>query len=61
MANQEKPSLNNNEADQGNSNETKMMLIATGVVALIILGGMGINMLIHHDTNASHMETTAPK
>jgi flagellar basal body-associated protein FliL len=38
--------------------EMRMMWIATAVVVLVILGGMGINMLMHHDTNAATPETT---
>src|SRR5260370_40699145 len=38
--------------------EMRMMWIATAVVVLVILGGMGINMLVHHDTNAATPETT---
>ena len=43
--------------------EMRMMWIATAVVVLVILGGMGINMLVHHDTNAATPETSqsAPK
>jgi hypothetical protein len=37
--------------------EMRLMWIASAVVVLIILGGMGINMLFHHDTNAAP-ETT---
>ena len=38
--------------------EMRMMWIATAVVVLVILGGMGINMLVHHDTNAATPEAT---
>ncbi len=38
--------------------EMRMMWIATAVVVLVILGGMRINMLVHHDTNAATPETT---
>ena len=57
MANQNQPKTGEDEA---NSNETKMMWIAVGVIVLIIVGGMGINMLIHQDTSAA-VETSAPK
>jgi hypothetical protein len=33
--------------------ETRMMLIFSVAVVLLILGAMGINVLIHHDTNAA--------
>ena len=57
MANQNQPNTNEDEA----RNETKMMWIAVGVIVLIIVGGMGINMLTHHDTNASTVETSSPQ
>jgi hypothetical protein len=37
--------------------ETRMMLIFSVAVVLLILGAMGINVLIHHDTNAATPET----
>jgi hypothetical protein len=58
MANQNQ--LNTNE-DEAARNETKMMWIAVGVIVLIIVGGMGINMLVHHDTSASTVETSSPQ
>ena len=58
MANQNQPSTNEDEAAR---NETKMMWIAVGVIVLIIVGGMGINMLVHHDTSASTVETSSPQ
>jgi hypothetical protein len=41
------------------SRENRYMWIAVGVIILIMAGGMGINMLVHHDTNAA-TETSAP-
>ena len=50
--------------DEGR-NENKYMWIAVGVIVVIILGGMGINMLVHQDTNpeAAQMSSSqlAPK
>jgi hypothetical protein len=43
------------------SNENKYMWIAVAVIVLIIAGGMGINMLVHHETNADTVETSAPQ
>ncbi len=57
MANQNQPNTNEEESAR---NETKMMWIAVGVIVLIIVGGMGINMLVHHDTSASTVETSSP-
>jgi len=58
MANQNQPNTNEDDAAR---NETKMMWIAVGVIVLIIVGGMGINMLVHHDTSASTVETSSPQ
>jgi hypothetical protein len=38
--------------------EMRMMWIASVGIALLILGAMGINMLVHHDTSAATPETT---
>ena len=43
------------------SNENKYMWIAVGVIVVVILGGMGINMLVHHETNAETVETSSPQ
>jgi hypothetical protein len=47
--------------DEGNSNETKYMWIAVAVIAVIILGGMGINMLVHHETSGEAIEMSSQK
>jgi flagellar basal body-associated protein FliL len=45
--------------DQNNDkSEMRIMWIATAAVVLVILGAMGINMLVHHDTNAATPETS---
>jgi hypothetical protein len=54
MANESEPNT-----DEIN-NENRYMWIAVGVIVLVMAGGMGINMLVHHDTNASPVETSAP-
>ena len=38
--------------------EMRMMWIASAGIALLILGAMGINMLVHHETNAATPETS---
>jgi hypothetical protein len=38
--------------------EMRMMWIASAEIALLILGAMGINILVHHDTSAATPETT---
>jgi hypothetical protein len=48
---------NNND-----KHEMRMMWIASAGIALLILGAMGINILVHHDTSAATPETTqSPK
>jgi hypothetical protein len=46
MTNQHENETNSNEA---NSNETRNMWIAVAVVVVLLLGGMGVNKLVHHD------------
>jgi flagellar basal body-associated protein FliL len=38
--------------------EMRIMWIAAAAVVLLILGAMGINMLLHHETNAATAETS---
>jgi hypothetical protein len=38
--------------------EMRMMWVASVGIALVILGAMGINVLVHHDTSAAPPETT---
>jgi hypothetical protein len=38
--------------------EMRMMWIASAIVVLVILGAMGINMLVRHDTNTATPKTT---
>ena len=49
------------DEEEVNTNETKYMWIAVGVIMLIILGGMGINMLVHHETSADTIEVSSQK
>jgi hypothetical protein len=55
MANQSEP-----DSEQVNK-ESRYMWIAVGVIVAVLVGGMGVNMLVHHDTNASTIETTNPQ
>ena len=41
--------------------ENRFMYITVAVVVVLLLGGMGINMLVHKDTNAAPAETSQPK
>ena len=43
------------------SNENKYMWLAVGVIVVVILGGMGINMLVHHETSADTIEMGSQK
>ena len=43
------------------SNENKYMWIAVGVIVVVILGGMGINMLVHQETSADTIEMSGQK
>jgi hypothetical protein len=39
-------------------NEMRVMWIASAAIALLILGAMGINMLVHHETGAATPDTS---
>lgn len=55
MTNQE-----TNEAKQDiEKSDNRMMWIATAVIVLILVGGMGANMLLHHDTPGASADTEA--
>jgi hypothetical protein len=55
MATQDKPGTNEPELDRS---DDRYMWIAVGVIVIGLLGGMGINMLVHHESNAETIETT---
>jgi hypothetical protein len=38
--------------------DMRIMWIFSAAVVLLILGAMGINVLVHHDTNAATLGTT---
>jgi flagellar basal body-associated protein FliL len=38
--------------------EMRIMWIAAAAVVLLILGAMGINVLVHHETNAATPQTS---
>jgi hypothetical protein len=40
------------------SHETRNMWIAVAVILAILLGGMGINMLVHHDAGVDPPQAT---
>ena len=49
---------NQNEPDTEKS-DMRVMWIATAVIVLMILGAMGINMLVHHDTSTGSTEISS--
>ena len=55
MTNHDKASVNEPKIDR---RDDRYMWIAVGVIVIGLLGGMGINMLVHHETNADTIETT---
>ena len=59
MASQDKPNVSDEEYND--RNEMKYMWIAVGVIVLIIVGGMGINMLVHKETSADTIEMSSQK
>jgi hypothetical protein len=54
MASQDKP--NESDEEYNDTNEMKYMWIAVGVIVMVILGGMGINMLVHKESSAETVE-----
>jgi flagellar basal body-associated protein FliL len=50
---------NQNEPNES-SKDVRLMWISVAVIVLIIVGGMGINMLVHHDTSAGTVEAGNP-
>ena len=45
-------------ASSSSGRDDKLMFVAAFVIVLVMLGGMGINMLVHKETNAGTVETT---
>jgi hypothetical protein len=60
MSSQDKPNVSQSE-EYDDAKETKYMWIAVGLIVLVMVGGMGINMLIHHETSAQPVEMSAPQ
>jgi len=52
--------MTNQHESEINSNETRNMWIAVAVIVGLLLGGMGINILVHHDTSTDDVETHSP-
>jgi hypothetical protein len=41
--------MTNQRENETNSHETRNMWIAVAVIVVLLVGGMGVNTLIHHD------------
>jgi hypothetical protein len=42
-------SMTNQDETESNNNENRNMWIAVGVIVVLLVGGMGINTLVHHE------------
>ena len=58
MADEDKLDVTDNSEQEARS-DNRMMWISSVVILAIILGGMGINMLIHHDSSANPVTTNS--
>jgi len=47
-------------ADKTEPDDTRLMWIAGLAIIVLLVGGMGINMLIHQDSNAQPAEVSNP-
>jgi hypothetical protein len=47
-------------ADKTEPDDTRLMWIAGLAIIVLLIGGMGINMLIHQDSNAQPAEVSNP-
>jgi len=52
--------MTNQDKENIEKSDNRMMWIATAVIVLILVGGMGANMLFHHDTIANSADGSAP-
>jgi len=41
--------MTNQDETETNTNENRNMWIAVGVIVVLLVGGMGINALVHHE------------
>jgi flagellar basal body-associated protein FliL len=47
-------------ANQDEPENMRLMWVTVAVIVVLIVGGMGINMLVHHDTETRPTETSNP-
>jgi flagellar basal body-associated protein FliL len=52
--------MSNQDENEGISKENRNMWIAVGVIVVLLAGGMGVNMLVHHDTGTGEAQTSSP-
>jgi flagellar basal body-associated protein FliL len=52
--------MTNQDKENIEKSDNRMMWIATAVIVLILVGGMGANMLFHHDTITNSPDTSTP-
>jgi flagellar basal body-associated protein FliL len=45
--------MSNQDETENNTNENRNMWIAVGVIVVLLVGGMGINALVHHEPAAA--------
>jgi hypothetical protein len=47
-------------ADKSEPDDTRLLWITGLAIIVLLIGGMGVNMLIHQDTNAQPAEVSSP-
>jgi flagellar basal body-associated protein FliL len=52
--------MSNQDENESSSKENRNMWIAVGVIVVLLAGGMGINVLVHHDTGTDAAQTSSP-
>jgi hypothetical protein len=52
--------MTNQHENEINSHETRNMWIAVAVIVVLLAGGMGVNMLVHHEAPAEAAHTSNP-
>jgi hypothetical protein len=52
--------MTNQDKDKIEKSDSRTMWIATAVIVLILVGGMGANMLFHRDTLNNSADTSTP-
>jgi flagellar basal body-associated protein FliL len=50
--------MTNENESEGNNHESRNMWIAVAVIIVLLVGGMGVNMLVHHDAPTETAQTS---